>query len=60
MAYPKCAKCNEVIGKNCVYYSQVETYLCKSCYKDWLKIDKTFTHDNYKLIEEKYLQWLQN
>jgi len=59
MAYLVCAKCEKIKGKNCVYYSQVEKYLCNSCYKEWLKIDKTYKHENYKLIEKDFLDWLQ-
>ena len=59
MTYPMCEKCKDVKGEHCVYYSQYESYLCGPCYKIWLKIDKTFKNQNYKLIESNYLEWLK-
>ena len=57
----KCEKCKKQEGTECVYYSEHEGYLCKSCYKKWLKIDKTIPikNNNYKPHEKKYLEWIK-
>ena len=58
----KCEECGkqEVIeNMECVYYSEHEGYLCKSCYRKWLKIAKTIPEkNNNKLHEKRYLEWI--
>ncbi len=56
----KCEKCKTNEGTECVYYSEHEGYLCKSCYQKWLDFAKrTMIPDSdYKLGEKKYLEWI--
>jgi len=54
----KCEKCKRKEGTECVYYSEYESYLCKSCYKKWLKLARAIP-DNCKILEKRYLEWLK-
>jgi len=56
-----CEKCKQKEGVECVFYSYHEGYLCRSCYKKWLKIDRNIpvNNNNYKPHEKKYLEWIQ-
>ena len=56
----KCEKCKQLEGYECVYYHEHEGYLCKPCYKDWLKIAEKLPNQNYKLCEEEYLKWISS
>jgi len=59
----KCEKCKEKEGTECIYYVEHEGYLCKPCYKRWLKIAKATPEDSLvkrcRLLEKKYLEWLE-
>lgn len=57
----KCEKCKEKEGVECVFYSEHEGYLCKSCHRKWLKIARTIPekNNNYKPHEKRYLEWIK-
>ena len=58
----KCEKCKQKEGIECVYYSEHEGYLCKSCYRKWLDIAQRISEkykDDYTLFEKKYLEWIK-
>ena len=57
----KCGKQDTFENMECVYYSTHEGYLCKNCYQEWLKIDKSIPtkNNNYKTHEKRYLEWIK-
>lgn len=58
----KCEKCKENEGIECVFYTfEHEGYLCKSCYRKWLKIADTIPikNNNYEPHQKRYLEWLK-
>lgn len=63
----KCEICKKKTEGGCVCYSEIESYLCKKHYNEWLKEHEYFekkygeTAGNSKLckkIEKQYIDWL--
>lgn len=58
----KCKKCKKKEGKNCVYYFNNESYLCKGCYKEWLPIHRGLSKEpgiHSWTMEREYLKWIK-